>query len=209
MYANTGPNSVPGRMSCFGAFQPTGDARGADDLTINVDKGDFVGDVPHCQTIGLADQLDAVHDSRPGQHILVIQAKLIGQKSRREVVVRLSKKVYRASTWLALAAIQSIVDQKSPIDPAIAAFAILDPDQDIFQAVEKRGQLHPIRVLFHEADPACHGDGSFSGERRSMSRHVSLCATHVLLAGSQLPGIDPRCALRLYGVWREIGNFSI
>ena len=49
-----------------------------------------------------------------------------------------------------VAAIHGIVEQKRPVDPAIAAVAILDPDQDVFHAVEKLGQLQQIPVLSHD-----------------------------------------------------------
>ena len=64
-------------------IQSPGDSRGTDNRPVLGQRADLVGDVPDCLTIGLTHHLDAVHDSIPGEHVLVVQAKLIGQEGRR------------------------------------------------------------------------------------------------------------------------------
>ena len=108
---------------------------------VGAEQGDLVGDVPHGQSIGLADELDAIHDPLAGEHILVVEAKLFGEEGRREIVVGLADQLVRFRARDTLPAIHGVVDEKGPVDPAIAALAILDPDQGVVQAVEKRRQL--------------------------------------------------------------------
>ena len=47
-----------------------------------VEERNLVGDVPDRASIGLANHFDPVHDPLPGEHMLIIQAKLVGQKGR-------------------------------------------------------------------------------------------------------------------------------
>ena len=105
-------------MSCLGRVQPPGDPRGADDRPVGIDEGDLVGHVPDRQPIGLADELDAVDDPVPGQHVLIVQAELIGQEGRREVVVGLPEDASRAGADPASMAPRVIADQERPVDPA-------------------------------------------------------------------------------------------
>ncbi len=152
-----------------GGAQPSGDTRGADHGPIVVDEGNLVGDVPDGQPVRLANHFDAVDDPFAGQHIFVINPELVGQEGRGQIIVGLSHDVLRVWAWLAgVATIHRIVEQKRPVDPAIAAVAIFDPDQDIFDAVEKLGQLQPLLVLSHHGNPVCpfasnvHAPGSRS-----------------------------------------------
>jgi hypothetical protein len=115
------------------------DARGADDGPVRVCKWDFVGDVPNRQSLGLANQFNAVHDPFPGEYIFVIQAILVGQEDGRQVVIGLAENAFRAGVCLASRPSHGIVNQKRPIDPAIAAIAVLDPYQGVLDAIEKRG----------------------------------------------------------------------
>ena len=70
------------RSALVERIQSPGDSRGADDRSIAAQERDLVRDVPDRLTIRLADHLDAIHDSIPGQHVLIVQAKLIGQEGR-------------------------------------------------------------------------------------------------------------------------------
>ena len=142
-----------------GLAEPPGDARGADDRPVGGKKRDLVGDVPDGLPIGLADHFDPVHDPLAGEHLFVVQTKLIGQERRRQVVVGLADDVFHACVGLALLAIHLVVEQKCPVDPAIAAVAILDPYQRIFHAVEKLGHGQE-RLVFCD-----HGVGTCIGKR--------------------------------------------
>ena len=123
---------LPGRV------QPLRDSRGADDGPVRVGERDFVGYVPDRHSLGLADQLNAIDDPLAGQHLLIIQAILIGEEGRRQVVIGLADNVFRASACVASGPIHRVVDPKSPIDPEIAAIAVLDPYQSVFDGVEQR-----------------------------------------------------------------------
>ena len=120
------------------SIQVPGDPSGADDGPVRVHEGNLVRDVPEGRAIGLANQLNPVHDPLAGQHVLVIQPKLIGQEGRREIIVGLSENVCTTCACIARVVIHGIVDQKSPVYPAIASLAILDPGLHVFHEIEER-----------------------------------------------------------------------
>jgi hypothetical protein len=71
--------------------QSPGDAGSPDDGSSAVEKRDSVGDVPGGRPIRQANRLNAVDDAIAGQHILVIQAILIGEKGGGPVILRLAE----------------------------------------------------------------------------------------------------------------------
>ncbi len=144
-----GPNSCAGASSCPGVASRR--VIPAVPMTVPdvVDQGDLVGDIPHGPSVGLDDQLDAIDDPLARQHMLVIDAELIGQEGRREVIVGLADDVAQVRRCPVVPAVEGIVDEEGPIDPVIAAVAILDPGQDVVQAVEERGQLETVSRQSH------------------------------------------------------------
>jgi hypothetical protein len=71
-------------------------------------------------------------------------------------------------------AIHRIPDLKSSIDPAIPAIAILDPDQNVWHAVEKRSQLKYLLELPHDGILGCHELGGMQLVRNNVSRSPTL-----------------------------------
>ena len=72
--------------------------------------------------------------------LFIIKAKLVSQKRRREIVVGLPDDLTVVSHPV-IVLTQREVEAKRAIDPAIAAFTILDPDLNLFKRVEEIGQL--------------------------------------------------------------------
>ena len=75
----------------------------------------------------MADLLDTIHDPFACEHMLIVQAKLIGQIGRRQVIVGFSKNVCKATGFLGCGALQGIASKKSPVHPPVATIAVLDP----------------------------------------------------------------------------------
>ncbi|HUC85419.1 MAG TPA: hypothetical protein VL970_09525, partial [Candidatus Acidoferrales bacterium] len=88
------------------------------------------------------------YDAVPGQYIFIIQPELIGQKSRGQVIVGFPQN-RRGSRFRGGRTLLRVMEKERSIDPTISARAILHPNQDIFQSIEKLGQLKGLLIGCH------------------------------------------------------------
>jgi len=86
---------------------------------------------PSGRPVEAADEFDAaVHGLAP-QYALVVESILVSEMGGGEVVIGAAHHIIKS--------LDRVVEEKPPIDPAIAAFAILDPALDTVHDIEKPG----------------------------------------------------------------------
>src|SRR5580765_1420109 len=142
----------PREAALAGAAQSPGDAGCRDDGANAIAKRDFVSDVPGERLIRLANQLNAVDDAIAGQHILVIQAILIGEKGGGPVIIRLAENAVGFMSLVTHMTVCRIHQENGTIYPGVSALTIFDPGAHILDKVEELGKLQPKRMLCH----GCH-----------------------------------------------------
>ena len=100
--------------------------------------------MPQGGALRCTDAFDTIQDARPGENLLVVDPKLIREKSRRKFIIRLSEYLVSCCGLVRSRMFQDIVKEKCTIYPHVFPFVILHPREYVVQLIK---QFAPMRSV--------------------------------------------------------------